>query len=98
MGAPSDSYGGGMFHTSSAANMSRRLKAQKRLQRGEISLPGIRRAKPKKPLATPRLDEFAELLANGTSVGDAAVAMGLPREKGHTLLHRLRKRLGPQAT
>lgn len=43
------------------------------------------------------MDQFAEHLANGLSVADAAKAMGLDGGYAHSLLQRIRKRLGPQA-
>jgi hypothetical protein len=94
-GAPSDSYVGGLFHTASAGNMARSYKAKKRA--ANRPLQHKPRAKKPRQSATPQMDIFAEHLANGLSPGDAAVAMGRPREKGHVYLNRLRKRLGPQA-
>lgn len=47
--------------------------------------------------ASPVLDEFAELLAEGVAPNDAAARMGKPREHGQALLQRIRIKLGPQA-
>ncbi|WP_157783474.1 hypothetical protein [Rhizorhabdus wittichii] len=46
---------------------------------------------------TPALDRFADLIAAGVSVPDAAEMMGHPRRYGRDLLGKLRKRLGAQA-
>ena len=107
-GAPSDSYLGGLFSTTSAGNLSRRMKRRKQrnvqyLQFGE----GVVRRrggdkKPRKPpkgraQSSPRLDEFAELLAEGLSVQEAAEKMGATFSKARGYLSRIRKRLGPQA-
>lgn len=94
-GAPSDSYAGGLFRTASAGNMSRSIK--RRQQLGNAKPPSGNKPRERKRRATPRLDQFAEHLANGLAPGDAAAAMGLSRKKGHDLLGKLRKRLGPQA-
>jgi hypothetical protein len=48
-------------------------------------------------MASPTLDRFAELLADGVATGDAAVLMGHPRAYGKSLLKRLRRKLGWQA-
>lgn len=40
---------------------------------------------------------FAEFLANGYSVAQAARAVGVSRAYGNAMLQRIRKRLGPQA-
>jgi hypothetical protein len=44
-----------------------------------------------------KLDQFAEHLANGLSVHDAARAVGWQTSHGNSMLQRIRKRLGPQA-
>jgi transposase len=44
-----------------------------------------------------RLDQFAEYLAEGYSVPDAARMVGVGPAYGNSLLQRIRKRLGPQA-
>lgn len=45
----------------------------------------------------PKLDAFAELLAEEVSPRDAAEKLGLPRECGDQMMVRLRHRLGDQA-
>jgi len=44
-----------------------------------------------------RLDAFAEYLAQGLTVKEAARAMGHDQAYGNALMQRLRKRLGSQA-
>lgn len=48
-------------------------------------------------LARKKLDDFAELLAEGATPGQAAVALGHMPDYGRVLLARIVKRLGPQA-
>jgi hypothetical protein len=43
------------------------------------------------------LNEFAELIAEGATPGQAAVAMGYMPDYGRVLLGRIRKQLGAQA-
>lgn len=45
----------------------------------------------------PRLDQFAEMLANEITPYEAARRMGLEVESGKVMLRRLRQLLGPQA-
>lgn len=47
--------------------------------------------------AMPRLDQFAEMLANEITPYEAARRMGLEVESGKVMLRRLRQLLGPQA-
>jgi hypothetical protein len=44
-----------------------------------------------------KLDEFAEHLANGLSVPEAARAVGWQSSHGNSMLQRIRKQLGEQA-
>lgn len=46
---------------------------------------------------TPSLDRFADLLAEGLSPADAAVAMGRARRSGQEMMTRLRRKMGWQA-
>lgn len=46
---------------------------------------------------SPRMDVFADLLANGATPGEAARRMALPTKSGAGLLQSLRRRLGAQA-
>jgi len=46
---------------------------------------------------SPQLDRFADYLAEGWKVRDAAREMGLSPLTGDKMLQRLRRRLGPQA-
>jgi DNA-binding NarL/FixJ family response regulator len=91
-GAPSDSYLGGLFRTSSAGNMSRSYKSRRRYQ-AEVA----QAKKHAKKKTGARLDEFAEHLANGMTPKEASAAMGLSPSSGRVYLATLRKRLGPQA-
>lgn len=43
------------------------------------------------------LDQFAELLAEGFTVPEAARQLHIKTAYGNALLQRMRKRLGPQA-
>lgn len=47
--------------------------------------------------AESRLDMFAEHLANGLSIRDAAEASGVARQSGDVMFARIRKKLGRQA-
>jgi hypothetical protein len=44
-----------------------------------------------------KLDRFAEYLANGLSVPEAARAVGWQASHGNSMLQRIRKQLGAQA-
>jgi len=44
-----------------------------------------------------RTDRFAEHLANGLSVPEAAARVGATSAYGNAMLQRIRRRLGPQA-
>lgn len=44
-----------------------------------------------------KLDQFAEHLADGLSVPEAAQRVGWASSQGNAMLQRIRKRLGPQA-
>lgn len=91
-GAPSDSYGHGLFRTSSAGNISRRFKALRRKAAGTLSRPPC----PKKP-ASPKRDEVAELLAQGLELNAIAERMGLTEKAVSRHFDAIRKRLGAQA-
>lgn len=44
-----------------------------------------------------RIDQFAELLAEGWTVAAAAKALGMTQQAGSKMLRDIRLRLGPQA-
>ena len=99
VGSRSDSYLGGLFQTSSAGNMARRVKRRKQKKVSYLRWgSGIALAKKApKPKKDTQLDRFAEHLAEGLSVREASEKMGLSYHTGNTMLARIRKRLGPQA-
>lgn len=92
-GAPSDSYGGGLFRTASAGNISRRFKAMRRKAAGTLSRPPC----PKRPPAPPKRDEVAELLSQGLEFDAIAERMGLTLKAVRKHFDDIRKRLGAQA-
>ena len=51
----------------------------------------------RKTYDTETIDRFAQFLADGYSVRQAATSLGLSFAYGNALLQRIRKRLGPQA-
>lgn len=54
-------------------------------------------ARPRRQAEPGSLDRFAELLAEGLTVAEAAKRMGVTYEYGNAMLQRIRKRLGGQA-
>lgn len=88
-GSPSDSYMGGLFRTRSASNIARS---------GQGYAFGGEKAKIiKRNLARLRLDNFAELLANGATIKSAAERAGVSEQKGKSLFKQICDGLGPQA-
>lgn len=92
-GAPSDSYGHGLFRTASAGNLSRRWKALRRKAEGTLSRPPRNRG----PYKSPKRDEVAELLSQGFEFDAIAERMGLTVQAVRKHFDAIRKRLGPQA-
>lgn len=82
-GAPSDSYGHGLFRTASAGNLSRRWKALRR--RGKL------------PKKLTKRDEVAELLSQGFELDAIAERMRLTAKAVRSHFDAIRKQLGPQA-
>lgn len=93
-------YLGGLFHSASArtvAGKNQWLRKRKGVapRPPRVIEPKVRKAHNKGQ--TPRLDEFAEHLAEGATVKEAAAAMGLSPKTGENMFGMLRKRLGWQA-
>lgn len=95
-GAPSDSHGGGLFRTASAGNISRRFKALRRKAAGALSRPASI-LPPKKPPASPKRDQVAELLSQGLEFDAIAERAGLTLKAVRKHFEAIRKQLGPQA-
>lgn len=95
-GAPSDSYGHGLFRTVSAANISRRFKALRRKTAGALSRPSRNRAPKKAPVPRKR-DEVAELLSLGFEFDAIAKRMGMTIKAVRKHFDAIRKQLGRQA-
>lgn len=93
-GAPSDSYLGGLFRTSSAGNIAR-----KAAHRRPVHIVSPKPARPPKPRrqASPKRDEFAELLSQDLSIAEIGDRMGLTPKAAQRQFETICKRLGPQA-
>jgi DNA-binding NarL/FixJ family response regulator len=102
-GAPSDSYGGGLFHTASAGNIGRRAARKRRIAaarkpKSRAAYFRQRRAKSATLKGPSKRDTVAELLAEGVALDAIPERLGLTTKAVAKHFEAIKKRLGPQAT